>query len=232
MVSLARQRIKTTLNKLTPGVTLSLFQPLSFGCPVVVLPRFEETAALKAIERFKVTLALLVPPLVLLFVHSKNLEKYDLSSVRTIMSGAAPLSPELCEAFIKRLPNSIIIQGYGMTETTPNICTMNRSEARARAGWVGRLIPTYQARLVRPDDGEDADTSKGESGELWVRGPSVMKGYHGNADATSKTMEPGGWLRTGDILVRDDQGWFKVVDRLKELIKYKGYQGGLKATTR
>jgi len=113
-----------------------------------------------------------------------------------------------------------------MTETTPNVCTMNRSEARARAGWVGRLIPTYQARLVK-EDGTEADCAKGESGELWVRSPSVMKGYHNNPTATANTMTPGGWLRTGDILVRDDQGWFKVVDRLKELIKYKGYQGTL-----
>lgn len=171
------------------------------------------------------THALLVPPLVLLFVHSKNLQNYDLSSLRTIMSGAAPLSPELCEAFIKRLPNTIIIQGYGMTETTPNICTMKREEARPRAGWVGRLLPTYQARLVRPEDGLDADAAAGESGELWVRGPSVMKGYHANPEATVGTMAPGGWLRTGDILIRDNMGWFKVVDRLKELIKYKGYQG-------
>jgi long-subunit acyl-CoA synthetase (AMP-forming) len=112
-----------------------------------------------------------------------------------------------------------------MTETTPNVCTMKRDEARARAGWVGRLVPTYQARLVRPEDGLDADADAGESGELWVRSPSVMKGYHANPTATESTMSPGGWLRTGDILIRDTQGWFKVVDRLKELIKYKGYQG-------
>jgi acyl-CoA synthetase (AMP-forming)/AMP-acid ligase II len=206
------------------GVTLSLFQPISFGCAVVILPRFEEASVLTAMQRYRVTVALLVPPLVLTFVQSKNLDKYDLSTVRVIMSGAAPLSPELSAAFMKRLPNSVIVQGYGMTETTPNICTMNRDEAIGREGWVGRLCPTYQARLVR-EDGSDCDADAGESGELWVRGPSVMKGYHANPTATVGAMAPGGWFRTGDVLVRDNKGWYKVVDRIKELIKYKGYQG-------
>ncbi|RSH86366.1 uncharacterized protein EHS24_004615 [Apiotrichum porosum] len=204
------------------GVTLSLLQPFSMGVPVVILPKFEEIAALEAIQKYKITHLLLVPPLFLLFVHSKNLDKYDLSSVRTAMSGAAPLSRELSEAFLARIPTAVALQGYGMTETTPNICTMNRSEAAGRDGWVGRLVPSYQARLVSPDTG--LDVAPGEPGELWVRGPSVMKGYHNNPEATAATMAPGGWLKTGDVLVRDEHGWYKVVDRLKELIKYKGFQ--------
>lgn len=202
------------------GLTISLMQPLSFGSPVIVLPRFEETQVLKAIEYYKITHGLLVPPLILRFIHSPNVAKYDLSSLRTIMSGGAPLSPELATAFEKKFPGCVSIQGYGMcsalvktdwagmTESTPNICGMSRDDAigGGRQGWVGRLIPTYQARLVR-DDGTDAP--RGEAGELWVRSPSIMKGYHNNPTATAATMSLGGWFKTGDVLVRDEHGWFK-----------------------
>lgn len=203
------------------GVTLSLFQPLTFGSHVIVLPRFEEIQVLEAIQKYRVSHALLVPPLILRFIHSQNVKNYDISSMRSAMSGGAPLSPELATTFENKFPGCITIQGYGMTETTPNICTMRREEAKGRAGWVGKLIPTYQARLVR-EDGTDAP--RGEAGEMWVRSPSVMKGYHNNREATVGTMALGGWFKTGDVLVRDEQGWFKVVDRVKELIKYKGFQ--------
>lgn len=167
------------------------------------------------------THALFVPPVILRFIHSKNTPNYDLRSLRSVMSGGAPLSPELATTFEQRFPHCITIQGYGMTETTPNICTMRREEAVGRAGWVGKLIPTYQARLVL-EDGSDAP--RGQPGEMWVRSPSVMKGYHNNVAATTGTMALGGWFKTGDVLVRDEAGWFKVVDRVKELIKFKGFQ--------
>ncbi|KLT43481.1 putative AMP binding protein [Cutaneotrichosporon oleaginosum] len=205
------------------GLTISLLQPLTFGAPVVVLPRFDEIPVLEAIQKYKVTHGLLVPPLILRFLHSPNTAKYDISSMRTIMSGGAPLSPELAAAFEKKFPGCVSIQGYGMTETTPGITAMKRADVLAggRQGWVGRLLPTYQARLVLPDG---TDAARGAPGELWVRGPSVMKGYHNNAAATAETMALGGWFRTGDVLVRDEHGWYKVVDRVKELIKYKGFQ--------
>ncbi|GMK59179.1 hypothetical protein CspeluHIS016_0701940 [Cutaneotrichosporon spelunceum] len=205
------------------GLTIALLQPLTFGAPVVVLPRFDEIQVLDAIQKYRVTHGLLVPPLILRFLHSPNTAKYDLSSMRTIMSGGAPLSPELAAAYEQKFPGCVSIQGYGMTETTPGITAMNRTDVLGggRQGWVGRLLPTYQARLV----GEDgADAPRGGPGELWVRSPSVMKGYHNNPQATADTMALGAWFRTGDVLVRDEAGWFKVVDRVKELIKYKGFQ--------
>lgn len=105
-----------------------------------------------------------------------------------------------------------------MTETSPTITMVNNSMvSKERIGWCGRLIPSYQARLVR-EDGTDAPT--GEPGELWVRGPNVMKGYKGRTG----DILPGGWFRTGDVMIRDKHGWFRIVDRLKELIKYKGLQ--------
>lgn len=124
------------------------------------------------------------------------------------MSGAAPCSSELTEAFTKKLPKISITQGYGMTECSPTTHVFTRAEAAGREGWAGRLIPTFTARLVT-EDGTDAKA--GERGELWLAGPSVMKGYHNNPEATDKTMAEGKWYKTGDVLIRDEQGWYKVV---------------------
>lgn len=158
--------------------------------------------------------------MLIVLLHSQNVPKYDLTSLKTLMTGAAPCSSELTDAFMKRLPWIRLTQGYGMTECSPTTHTFVGDEAEGRAGWTGRLLPTFTARLVT-EDGTDA--AAGERGELWLAGPSVMKGYHNNPEATAKTME-GKWYKTGDVLVRDDQGWYKVVDRVKELIKYKGFQ--------
>ncbi|WOO86107.1 4-coumarate--CoA ligase-like 5 [Vanrija pseudolonga] len=203
------------------GLTMVLLQPWIAGIPVVVLPRFEEVAALNAIQKYKVTHALVVPPVIILLLHSANVPKYDLSSLKTLMCGAAPLSGELHAMFTAKMPAIKLTQGYGMTECTPVVHATPWNESEGRGAWTGRLIPTYQARLVK-EDGEDA--AEGERGELWVRGPSVMKGYHKNPEATEKTMAPGGWYKTGDVLIVDDVGFYMVVDRLKELIKYKGFQ--------
>ncbi|BEJ15952.1 hypothetical protein CspHIS471_0505570 [Cutaneotrichosporon sp. HIS471] len=205
------------------GAVIGLLQPISQGAATVVLPRFDEVPVLKAIEKFKITLGLFVPPVFIVLLNSPHVKKYDLSSLKTIMSGAAPLSAELLHAFSALIPQCRIIQAYGMTETSPNIANMHRGISVGREYSVGRLLPGFQARLVK-EDGEDADSSKGEAGELWVRGPCVMKGYHNNPTATDDTIAPGGWLKTGDVVTCDDDGWISVVDRKKELIKYKGFQ--------
>lgn len=185
------------------GLTVVLLQPTTVGVPVVVLPRFEEISVLNAIQQFKITHGLIVPPVVIVLMHSKNVPKYDLSSLRTLMCGAAPLSGATAEAFRKVMPHISLTQGYGMTECSPvSHCTT--SSESVDDGWVGRLIPTFEARLVT-ESGEDA--AKGERGELWLRSPSVMVGYHRNPEATAKTME-GEWLKTGDVLVRRDDGQY------------------------
>lgn len=168
--------------------------------------------------QYKITYGCIVPPIIIVLVHSQNIDKFDISSLKTLMSGAAPLSEEVIAAFNKRVPSCNLTQGYGMTETTP---VVHMGDGHRR-GWVGPLIATWEARIV----GEDGDdVPPGERGELWLRGPSNMKGYHANPEATSKTFAPGRWLKTGDVVVRDPaDGWFQVVDRIKELIKYKGYQ--------
>ncbi|GMK55763.1 hypothetical protein CspeluHIS016_0208190 [Cutaneotrichosporon spelunceum] len=205
------------------GGVIGLLQPISQGAATVVLPRFDEVPVLQAIERFQVTMALFVPPVLIVFLNSPHVKNYDLSSLKTVLCGAAPLSAELVHAFTALIPKCRIIQAYGMTETSPNIANMHRGISVGREYSVGRLLPCYQARLVK-ENGEDADPSKGEAGELWVRGPSVMKGYHNNPAATDATIAPGGWLKTGDVVTRDAEGWLSVVDRKKELIKYKGFQ--------
>lgn len=189
------------------GTTMVLQQPLSMGAASVLLPRFEEKAALEAIQKYKIIHGLIVPPIVITLLHSPLVPDYDLTSLKTLMCAAAPLGPDLIAAFEKRLPNCRITQGYGLTETTPIITCLTGAEVEGRAGWVGRLLPTYEARLV---DGEGKDVPNGERGELWVRGPCVMKGYHNNPASTAKTMHED-WFMTGDVLVRSDDGWYMVV---------------------
>lgn len=222
------------------GLQLLVHFPLVVGVPVVILPRFEERAVLSAIERYKITFALVVPPVLITLLRSPTISRYDLTSLRGMLSAAAPLSESLCDQVKSILPDCVITQAYGeliavfsrlklgLTETSPLAHCMTLSEAVDHQGTVGKLLPTYEARLVDPETG--LDVPKGLKGELWLRGPSVMKGYLDNVSSTTQTFtqdELGGapWFRTGDVAVRSDDGFYTVVDRLKELIKYKGFQG-------
>ncbi|QRW06907.1 AMP binding enzyme [Ceratobasidium sp. AG-Ba] len=137
-----------------------------------------------------------------------------------------PFNPEELDrsrtsAIKKRGANVVVTQGYGLTETSPTCLLLNTTRAEDKVGSAGELLPNMEARLV----GEDGhDVKDGEPGEFWLRGPSVMKGYLNNPTATRNSITPDGWFKTGDIAVRDKDGFFTVVDRLKELIKYKGFQ--------
>lgn len=205
------------------GLGMNFLQPLTRGVPVVVLPRFQEIPALAAIEKYRITHALIVPPIIVTLLNSPNVAKYDLSSLKTVVSGAAPLGGEIAAAFAKLIPGVNVLQAYGNTETSPVVLTAHAEEFAQTPGSVatcGRLLPFYQARIVS----ETGDVGVGQRGELWVRGPTVMKGYLNNPAATASAVVEGGWYRTGDVVVRDEKGWYKVVDRVKELIKYKGFQ--------
>jgi acyl-CoA synthetase (AMP-forming)/AMP-acid ligase II len=161
-------------------------------------------------------------------------DQFDLSALRTITSGAAPLDESLAQAVETRLrrgaPAGVVVgQGYGMTELSPvSHSTPEAGHEPPGAsgptpkGTVGYAIPNTECRLIDPATGED--TAPGERGELWVRGPQVMKGYLNNPQATADTLDAEGWLHTGDVAVVDAEGRYTVVDRVKELIKYKGYQ--------
>jgi acyl-CoA synthetase (AMP-forming)/AMP-acid ligase II len=146
-------------------------------------------------------------------------DRYDLSGVRWLFSGAAPLGAQLTEAVEARL-SVRVRQGYGMTEASP--ATHYTAPGRERPGKAGQLMPSTECRIVDPTTGKDLGV--GEAGEVWVRGPQVMKGYLNNPEATARTVDADRWLHTGDIGVMDEDGYLEVVDRLKELIKVKGFQ--------
>ena len=192
---------------------------LSRGSTIVTLPRFDLEQALSIIQERRITRFYVVPPIVLAFAKHPLVDQYDLSSLKQVFSGAAPLGYELAQEAAARI-DCEVVQGYGMTELSPvSHATLPGS---AKPGTVGIAIPSTESRIVDPETGEDQDV--GGVGELWVRGPQVMKGYLNNPDATSATIDADGWLHTGDIAVIDADDHYAIVDRLKELIKYKGFQ--------
>lgn len=204
------------------GFTIILNSALKAGATIVTLARYSLPAYLDMLQEHRVTRAFLAPPMVLGLATADEVDGYDLSSLRFGICGAAPLDVDVTERAERRL-GCLIRQGYGMTEASPGTLSVPDAEfATTPAGCVGRLIPSTEARLVDPATGEDS--ARGQPGELWIRGPQVMAGYLGDPAATAGTVVDDGWLRTGDIVRVDESGGFWVVDRLKELIKYKGYQ--------
>ena len=201
------------------GLVVIVNHGLMCGATVVTLPRFDFEQLLKTIEDYRVTLAHLVPPVVLALAKHPAVDSYDLSSLRMIFSGAAPLGAELTRECAERL-SCDIVQGYGMTETSP--CTHVSTPGRGKPGSVGVCVPNTECKVVSVETGEELGV--GGRGEICVRGPQVMKGYLNNPEATAQTIDADGWLHTGDIGYADEDGYFHIVDRAKELIKYKGFQ--------
>ncbi|MGV4987724.1 4-coumarate--CoA ligase family protein [Streptomyces sp. NPDC001709] len=206
------------------GLTALMNAPLRKGATVVVLPRFDLETFLAAIENHRITGLYVAPPIVLALAKHPAVTRYDLSSLKYVLSAAAPLDARLARACAERLGLPPIGQAYGMTELSPGTHVVPLDRLRdAPAGTVGRLIAGTEMRIVSLDDpGKDLGT--GESGEILIRGPQVMKGYLGRPDATSAMIDAEGWLHTGDVGHVDEGGWLFVVDRVKELIKYKGFQ--------
>ncbi|MFK8025522.1 MAG: AMP-binding protein [Ilumatobacter sp.] len=189
------------------------------GVTTVTMPRFDMVEALTAVQELKITRFFAVPPIILGLAKHPVVDQFDMSSVRQIFSGAAPLGAELAAEAGARL-GCEVVQGFGMTELSPvSHCTV---EGDFRAGTSGVTVSNTQSRLVDPETGDDQPV--GGRGELWVKGPQVMKGYLNNPTASADTVDPDGWLHTGDIAVIDEHGHMTIVDRLKELIKYKGFQ--------
>ena len=202
------------------GMTVMMNNGIFKRATVVTLPRFDLTDFLRTIAEKKVTYVYIAPPIAVALAKHPVVEEYDLSSIEIIFSGAAPLDAELGHAVAKRL-NTRVRQGYGMTELSPLSHGIPAGRTDISAGTVGVLAPNMQARIVDPATGEDA--GQGEPGELWLRGPNVMAGYLNNPEATAITIDADGWLHTGDVATVEDDV-YSIVDRVKELIKYKGYQ--------
>ena len=201
------------------GFTAVTMCALAAGVTVVTLPRFEPVSFLDAIERHRVTRLAVVPPVLQFLATHAAVDGRDLSSLSRITSGAAPLSAALEERVAQRTGRRVT-QGYGMTESSGVIATTPHGQGRAGAS--GQLLPGTEARVVDPGNGGDVPV--GEAGEIWFRGPQAFAGYLNQPEATSAMRSPDGWVRTGDIGRFDADGYLFITDRLKELIKVKGFQ--------
>ena len=201
------------------GMQVLMNASLAMGATVVTMPRFDLEQALTLVQDHHITRFYAVPPVVLALAKHPLVDQFDMSSVKQVFSGAAPLGAELAAEAAGRV-GCEVVQGYGMTELSPvSHCTV---VGDFRPGTSGITVPNTECRLVDPDTGEDRDV--GQEGELWVRGPQVMKGYLNNEEATRFTIDDDGWLHTGDVAVVDEHHHVSIVDRVKELIKYKGFQ--------
>lgn len=198
---------------------------LHVGGTVVTLPSFSSETYLKAVDEHQPTLLHIAPPLMLFLLQHPLVKETNMASVERIMSGGAPLGGNLVEDALKAFPEVDVIQGYGLTETSP-ICFIipkkkRRPPNKSVLGSVGISVPSQDCMIVDPET--KAELHAGQQGELVVRGPHVMKGYFNNPQATAECLSDG-WFFTGDVGYFDEDNYFYVCDRVKELIKYKGFQ--------
>ncbi|MFP1626384.1 4-coumarate--CoA ligase family protein [Streptomyces sp. 5K101] len=205
------------------GLTALMNAPLRQGATVVVLSRFELDPFLSAIQEHRINGLYVAPPIVLALAKHPAVAKYDLSSLQYIVSAAAPLDARLGEACSRRLGLPPVRQAYGMTELSPGTHVVPLAAHNPPPGAVGLLLPNTEMRILALD-GSGEDAGAGEAGEIAIRGPQVMKGYLGRPEATAAMIDADGWVHTGDVGRVDEDGWLFVVDRVKELIKYKGFQ--------
>ncbi|XP_061373097.1 4-coumarate--CoA ligase 1 isoform X1 [Gastrolobium bilobum] len=192
---------------------------------ILLMPKFDVNALLSLVQKHKITIAPVVPPIVLAIAKSPDLSNYDLSSIRVLKSGGAPLGKELEDTLRAKFPNARLGQGYGMTEAGP-VLTMSLAFAKepmdVKPGACGTVVRNAEMKIVDPETGHSLP--RNQSGEICIRGDQIMKGYLNDEEATERTIDKEGWLHTGDIGYIDDDDELFIVDRLKELIKYKGFQ--------
>ncbi|BAU01550.1 hypothetical protein VIGAN_11080700 [Vigna angularis var. angularis] len=196
------------------------FKAMVLSETVVIMERFSLRRMLSAVSRFRVTNLVVVPSLLVALTKDSVTHEYDLRTLEGIACGSAPLGKETAEAFKAKFPNVAVLQGYGLTEAGGGVARTFVEDAK-QVETTGKLLSRVEAKIVNPDTGEAM--FPGEQGELWLKSPTIMKGYVNEPEATSATLV-NGWLRTGDLCYFDNDGLLYVVDRLKELIKYKGYQ--------
>ncbi|KAL5550875.1 hypothetical protein UlMin_001051 [Ulmus minor] len=205
------------------GLSLFAVGLLFLGSTIVVMGKFDVEEALKAIDRYKVTHFPLVPPILTALIKcAKGVDRRSFQSLKQVSCGAAPLSSKIIEEFLQNLPYVDFIQGYGMTESTAVGTRGFNSKKFRNFSSVGLLAPNMEAKVVDLNTG--SILPPGGCGELLLRGPGIMKGYLNNEEATMSAIDKDGWLRTGDIVYFDQDGYLHIFDRLKEMIKYKGFQ--------
>jgi acyl-CoA synthetase (AMP-forming)/AMP-acid ligase II len=203
------------------GFVITMASALASGATLVTLGQFAFEPYLELVERHRATVLIGPPPVMAALAGHPAVDARDLSSVELVVAGGAPVPAEIARAVGERLPGAVVRLGYGLTETAATATAPDRELAVA-PGSVGRAMPSTELRVVDPESG--ADLGAGEPGELWVRGPQTMAGYLHRPDATAAMIDADGWLRTGDLVVIDEEGQVFVVDRLKELIKVNAFQ--------
>ena len=201
------------------GMTVLMNMHLACGGVLVTMPRFDLEVFLRICQDHRARRMWIVPPVALALAKHPLVDDYDLSALEQVFSGAAPMGNALSDAVASRF-DCAMLQGYGMTELAPVSHITPLSTPRSGAS--GLAVPNTRCRIVSPETG--ADLPPGEEGELWIKGPQVMIGYLNNEQATKDTLTADGWMKTGDMAIIDADGYMFVVDRLKELIKYKGFQ--------
>ena len=202
------------------GMVIVMLGGLLRGVRIITMQRFEPEVFLQAMQEHRITMAYVAPPVIHFLAKHPAVDNYDLSHLRDLFSGAAPLGLELAQACVQRLKCSLR-QGYGMTEMSP-VSHVLPYVVKHKHSSIGRLVPNMTLKIVSTETGQPVPP--GELGEFWLKGPNVMKGYLNNAEATAQTIDADGYLHTGDLGYIDEDGDCYVVDRCKELIKVKGYQ--------
>lgn len=201
--------------------TMLMGTAVAAGATQVIMERFDLLTALSLAERQRVTILYAVPPVLLAFANFADIKKYDLSSIRYIMSGAAPLPPDVGRR-VQELTGITVLQGYGLTEASPltHLNPVDDPEL-IRLESIGRAIHDEEDKIVDIENGTQ-ELGPDQIGELIVRGPHVMKGYWKAPEETARALR-NGWLFTGDIARKDKDGFVYILDRKKEMIKYKGF---------
>ena len=204
------------------GMAVILFTSMHSGSKVISLPKFDGDTFLTAIQKYRINILHLAPPLALFLAKHPSVDKYDTSSIDQVVSGGAPLSGELVTAVRERLGCRLVRQLYGLTETSPVTHVVPEMLGMTKPNSIGIPVRNMEVKIVDTKSLENLPV--GQEGEVWMRGPNIMKGYLNLPDATKFSITEDGWFRTGDIGYFDEEGCFYITDRLKELIKVKGFQ--------
>ena len=203
------------------GLVVIMKATLAQGGTLVTMPRFDFVEFLGLVQKYRATILPIVPPIVLALVKQPAVAQFDLSSVRMVFSGAAPLGEDIARELSRKL-GCPVVQGYGMTEASPVTHLSPTRNAPVKPGSIGKVVPNTEVRIVDVVTGEDRGMR--QEGELLIRGPQIMKGYLNRPEDTAESIDRDGWYHTGDVGYIDEEGWFYISDRTKELIKYKGMQ--------